>query len=321
MRLRNATAAASAIGACLLVAGCATDSDTETPITKDTTAASGTTAECDPSADHSAAVDEAFAALPSGYTWYRHDLTLTDPCAELSAQTARIDKPIVSSPEPVMFFSRGEFVGLATVCPMKLADQVRIDGTSATVTYSFPRPGETTGAGWSGREAVTYSVDPNTKAITNSGYSDEFRRSNPSCDPATGQPPTQTSAAPANCATDLALRLDVPTDAYSNGTETEGALDFTLTITNNGQSPCRVATNDIVLNVSGPTSNTCTPEVQAPDIAPGESIDIASKSGTWGTCVSDGLKSSGEYTLQAAVLVDGEKAAESDTGSFTAARS
>ncbi|WP_353107945.1 LppP/LprE family lipoprotein [Gordonia sp. (in: high G+C Gram-positive bacteria)] len=321
MNLTRSLAVPVVGSALLLCVACGPASDDEAAGTVAGTSTSDAVSACDPDEDHSAAITEALASLPTRWEW-SDEVALTDPCAPLSAATARVKMPTVTSPEGVLLFSRGRFVGQVNKCAYMLADDVSVNDYTATVSYRFRKPDDSAQAGLSGRESVTYTYDPETGNISDSGYSAELTGSQPTCDPATGTwtaaSTTTTTSEQKSCVNDLVLDLVVSSATYSNGTELDGAPQYILRVKNNGESTCRVLSDAITLDVTGPNSAQCHPQVQGIEMPPGQVQVLDSRNGAWGTCASGTVNGPGMYTLAAQISNNGS-AVTSNSGSFKVA--
>lgn len=76
---------------------------------------------------------------PKVGTWQRDSYAGTpDPCAELDAATVTVEMATATSPEAVLLFHRGRFVGPASTCFVPTAE-VDAEGPTVTVEYRYPR--------------------------------------------------------------------------------------------------------------------------------------------------------------------------------------
>lgn len=331
MRTRLIGLVAAFAAVAVIIAGCSAQSTQRDPVPTVSASVAAATESCDPAADHSQAVAVARAALPlqDRVTWSDRTPAQSEPCAELSYLVAQVEAPTVSSPEIVMFFSRGQFVGLANPCAYLITGVVDVDGDKATVEYRFQQGSEPQ-AGLRGREKVTYRYDSASGTLSNSGYSTALQRSQPTCDAATGtweQTPSTSTAVPSapaattrdssSCIADLEIDLVVPTERYSNGAESDGSPRYIVRIRNAGESACDIRTADLTLTVGGRGQAVCHPEVGSLSLAAGAvSNPLDSMSGVWGTCATSAITGSGEYELTARVSRAGVTAVSS-TQNFT----
>lgn len=86
-----------------------------------------------------------------------------DPCAGLSYAVVDIEGGTGSSPQQVMLFHRGAYIGTATECAFGFTSVTAATGDSVTVEYRWPRDGDTDAApsgsasatfNWNGTEVV-----------------------------------------------------------------------------------------------------------------------------------------------------------------------
>ncbi|TSD48002.1 LppP/LprE family lipoprotein [Rhodococcus sp. KBS0724] len=89
-----------------------------------------------------------------------------DPCADLSYALAETKGGTGSSPEHVMFFHRGEYLGTATSCAFGFTTVVDSTSESATVQYRWPR-GRDSNANPSGLATATFVWDGNEVVMQN----------------------------------------------------------------------------------------------------------------------------------------------------------
>lgn len=182
-------AAVTALGPLLMIMSCGSTPTAPTAATTPPTDSPRATADraCDPSDDFSSEFERAFRAIPrpDRFEWVRAGASLTTPCAVLSAVIVRVDMPTVSSPEAVLLFSRGTYVGQANPC-LYMVDSVEVADEQAIVTYRLRRSSDLAQAGMTGKVSMTYTYDAATDQLHTSEYSSELRSSQPTCDPATG---------------------------------------------------------------------------------------------------------------------------------------
>ncbi|MFC0315673.1 LppP/LprE family lipoprotein [Gordonia phosphorivorans] len=169
--------AALAVGAGLtaaVLAGCgSTATDGDRAATASTTTIT-TTAECDRDRDMTAAVRSAIAETPapSGMTWQPNGSPVPEPCRTLDYSTTTVQMATVSSPEAILLFHNGEFVGLASKCLLPLRN-VQHDGDNTVVaTYRFAREGESN-AGASGTATLRYTWDGD-RVVTDGSFPAEI---------------------------------------------------------------------------------------------------------------------------------------------------
>lgn len=106
--------------------------------------------------------DRAWAPTMAGTSTY-------DPCAPLSWITVVIEGATVSSPNHIMLFHRGEFLGTATKIAYGFTPKVeRIDDGTIQVTYRYLLDGEAN-AFASGQAVATFAWDASSESVTMTG--------------------------------------------------------------------------------------------------------------------------------------------------------
>ncbi|MGC0362931.1 hypothetical protein ABH922_000915 [Rhodococcus sp. 27YEA15] len=90
-----------------------------------------------------------------GAEWIFAGETNFDPCADLSYAVAETARGTGSSPQQVMFFHRGVYLGTATRCAFGFTSVVGSSDDSVTVQYRWPR-GTESNAEASGRATATF---------------------------------------------------------------------------------------------------------------------------------------------------------------------
>ncbi|MDI9916725.1 LppP/LprE family lipoprotein [Rhodococcus sp. IEGM 1379] len=111
----------------------------------------------------SAAIADAISQVPAdsripGIEWTFLGDNNFDPCADLSYAMAEAKGGTGSSPEHVMFFHRGKYLGTATSCAFGFTSVVDSTSDSATVQYRWPR-GMDSNAHPSGLASATFVWD------------------------------------------------------------------------------------------------------------------------------------------------------------------
>ncbi|NMM83095.1 hypothetical protein B2J88_01710 [Rhodococcus sp. SRB_17] len=111
----------------------------------------------------SAAIADGISQVPGdpripGIEWTFTGDTNFDPCADLSYAMAETKGGTGSSPEHVMFFHRGEYLGTATSCSFGFTSVVDSSSDSAMVQYKWPR-GMDSNANPSGLASATFVWD------------------------------------------------------------------------------------------------------------------------------------------------------------------
>jgi hypothetical protein len=96
------------------------------------------------------------AAQVPGVPWSYSGESNYNPCFELSYAAVTLEGATVSSPDHLMLFHRGEYVGTATECAFGFVVVVDSTESSVTVDYYWPREGDPNAAP-SGRASVSYS--------------------------------------------------------------------------------------------------------------------------------------------------------------------
>lgn len=92
-----------------------------------------------------------------------------DPCAALSWITVVIDGATVSSPNHIMLFHEGEYLGTATKIAYGFTPRVeRVDDATIRVTYRYLMPGEAN-AQASGQAVATFTWDAASQSVTMQG--------------------------------------------------------------------------------------------------------------------------------------------------------
>lgn len=101
------------------------------------------------------------AAEPDRETW--------DSCAPLSYAVATLEGGTASTPNHILLFHGGEFVGTATTDAYGFFPEVQqLSDTLITVTYRYPLPGEPNAAP-SGEAVATYAWDEATQSVVMDG--------------------------------------------------------------------------------------------------------------------------------------------------------
>lgn len=101
------------------------------------------------------------AAEPDRETW--------DSCAPLSYAVATLEGGTASTPNHILLFHGGEFVGTATTDAYGFFPEVQqLSDTLITVTYRYPLPGEPNAAP-SGEAVATYAWDAATQSVVMDG--------------------------------------------------------------------------------------------------------------------------------------------------------
>ena len=101
------------------------------------------------------------AAEPDRETW--------DSCAPLSYAVATLEGGTASTPNHILLFHGGEFVGTATTDAYGFFPEVQqLSDTLITVTYRYPIPGEPNAAP-SGEAVATYAWDAATQSVVMDG--------------------------------------------------------------------------------------------------------------------------------------------------------
>lgn len=101
------------------------------------------------------------AAEPDRETW--------DSCAPLSYAVATLEGGTASTPNHILLFHGGEFVGTATTDAYGFFPEVQqLSDTLITVTCRYPLPGEPNGAP-SGEAVATYAWDEATQSVVMDG--------------------------------------------------------------------------------------------------------------------------------------------------------
>lgn len=158
------------------VAQSSTSSPSSTPSPSGTATASGASPSCTP-VGATTAVENAVATLaaPSGLPDARWDaryaITATyQPCAALSAVVVPIEGATASSPNAILLFHEGRYLGTATKEQYAFApDVARESDDVIAVTYHWVKPGESD-AQASGRTRATFTWDASAgKVVMNGG--------------------------------------------------------------------------------------------------------------------------------------------------------
>ena len=107
------------------------------------------------------AIAENLAAVPpaqqlSGASWTYLGDSNYDPCADLSYALVETEGGTGSSPQQLMLFHRGAYIGTATECAFGFTSVTDATGNSVTVEYRWPLPGDTNAAP-SGSATVTFT--------------------------------------------------------------------------------------------------------------------------------------------------------------------
>ncbi|MGO2750276.1 MAG: LppP/LprE family lipoprotein [Pseudoclavibacter sp.] len=101
------------------------------------------------------------AAEPDRETW--------NSCAPLSYAVATLEGGTASTPNHILLFHGGEFVGTATTDAYGFFPEVQqLSDTLITVTYRYPLPGEPNAAP-SGEAVATYAWDAATQSVVMDG--------------------------------------------------------------------------------------------------------------------------------------------------------
>lgn len=101
------------------------------------------------------------AAEPDRETW--------NSCAPLSYAVATLEGGTASTPNHILLFHGGEFVGTATTDAYGFFPEVQqLSDTLITVTYRYPLPGEPNAAP-SGEAVATYAWDEATQSVVMDG--------------------------------------------------------------------------------------------------------------------------------------------------------
>lgn len=106
-----------------------------------------------------------------GATWDPSyaDVEGYDPCAALSWIVLPVSGGTVSSPNHVMLFHAGEYLGTATKIPYGFWPRVvRLDDAAVEVTYTFPVGGESN-AEASGRAVAEFAWDDASSSVVMTG--------------------------------------------------------------------------------------------------------------------------------------------------------
>jgi hypothetical protein len=132
--------------------------------------ATASTLQCG-NASQNTAITSAVAQVPAdaripGIEWIFMGDTNFDPCADLSYAVVETKGGTGSSPEHVMFFHRGEYLGTATSCAFGFTTVVDGTSESATVQYRWPR-GMDSNANPSGLATATFVWDGNEVVMQN----------------------------------------------------------------------------------------------------------------------------------------------------------
>lgn len=168
---KRATLAAGAGLAAAVLVGCSSttgsDSNTGTGAAATTTV---TTAACDANRDMAAAVRGAIAdtPAPAGMTWQPNGSPTPEPCRTLDYSTTTVSMATGSSPELIMLFHNGEFVGPASNCFVPLRNLERDGDDTVVATYRFPLEGESN-AGATGTATLRYRWDGD-KVVTEGSF-------------------------------------------------------------------------------------------------------------------------------------------------------
>lgn len=101
------------------------------------------------------------AAEPDRETW--------DACAPLSYAVATLEGGTASTPNHILLFHGGEFIGTATADAYGFFPEIQqLSDTAITVTYRYPLPGEPNAAP-TGEAVATYAWDEATQSVVMDG--------------------------------------------------------------------------------------------------------------------------------------------------------
>ena len=106
--------------------------------------------------------------VPENIPTKNPELNTYDPCAEFSWITMDLKNGTGSSPAHLLFFSHGEFIGVAEQKPFGKFVPHRLSPTSVEVRYVYPKADECNACA-TGRAISVYTFDPQTRQVSRTG--------------------------------------------------------------------------------------------------------------------------------------------------------